>query len=119
MKTKSKYSPFERYYIIRDTKNNFYWEKNVVYGYNYQNQAVFEARFVDKIRDAAALTWNEACQEMAKLLTEPHIFGGRFKAEDGSLYVERFPELISEEDLELLKKEPAPLVITVPVKIED
>jgi len=103
MKTKSKYSPFARYYCIRDIKNNFFWEKSMPYGYNYQNQAVFEARFVDKIQDATALTWNEACQEMAKLITEPHIFGGRFKAEDGSLYIERFPELISEEDMKFFR----------------
>lgn len=103
MKTRSKYSPFERYYCIRDIKNNFFWEKNVHYGYNFQNRKVFEARFVDNIKDATALTWIEACQEMATLLVEPHIFGGRFKAEDGSLYIERFPELISEEDMKLFK----------------
>lgn len=101
MKTKSKYSPFNRYYIIRD-KNNFYWEKNLPYGFNYQNQAVFDARFVDKIEDATALTFEEATEVMDRF-KEPHISGGRWKADTDELVIERRPELISEEDMKLLK----------------
>ena len=119
MKTKSKYSPFERYYFIHDTKNNLYWEKNIHYGFNFQNQEVFEARFVDKLEDAMGLTWEEAGEVMASFLTQDHIFGGRFKAEDGSLYIERFPELISEEDAKLLQGTPAPLQITIPITIDE
>lgn len=103
MKTKSKYSPFKRYYYIKDTTNNFYWEKNLNYGYNYQNKAVFDARFVDKLEDATALTWDEAAEVFARFETD-HICGGRFKADTSTLVVERFPELISEEDYKLLTK---------------
>ncbi len=98
MKTKSKYSPFARYYYIKDV-NNFYWEKNISYGYNYQNQAVFETRFVDKLQDATALQWDEVC-EVLDSFKKPHISGGRWKADTSNLVAERFPELISEEDYE-------------------
>lgn len=103
MKTKSKYSPFERYYFIHDIKNNLYWEKNLSYGYNFQNKPVFEARFVNKLEDATGLTWKEACEVIASFIIDDHIFGGLHKAEDGQLFIERFPQLISEEDLKYLK----------------
>lgn len=100
MKTKSKYSPFARYYTIRDPKNNFYWEKNIPYGFNFQNQAVFETRFVDNIQDATALQWEEALEVMDRF-KEPHISGGRWKADTSNLLIERRPELISKEDEKL------------------
>lgn len=105
MITKSKYSPFVRYYFIHDIKNNCFFSKSVHYGYNAQNEGVFEARFVRNLEDATGLTWLEACAEMAKLLTKPHVFGGQVKAEDGNLFIERFPELITEEDYKKLKGE--------------
>jgi len=101
MKTKSKYSPFNRYYFIRDTANNFYWQKNLPYGYNYQNQSVFDARFVESLSEATALTWEEACVIIDQF-KEPHIAGGRWKADTSNLSIERFPELISEEDAKKL-----------------
>lgn len=102
MKTKSKYSPFARYYVIQDMTNNFYWEKNIRYGYNYQNQSVFETRFVDDMREATALQWEEAC-EILDRFKEPHISGGRWKAETSNLSIVRRPEFISKEDEELFK----------------
>lgn len=51
------WSPFNSY-VIWDSKNNFFWEKNLSYGYNYQNQDVFEARFVNDLKEATNLRKN-------------------------------------------------------------
>lgn len=102
MKTKSKYSPFNRYYLIKDTTNNLYWEKNFHYGFNFQNQAVFETRFLETPQEAVALTWDEA-QAVLEEFKLPHISGGRWKADTTNLVIERRPEFISEEDMKLLQ----------------
>lgn len=99
---KKKYSPYARYYIVLDPKTNFYWVKNLSYGYNYQNQAVFEARFSDKLEDTPALLEYDEAQEVIERFKTPHIVGGACKADTTSLQISRRPILLTEEDMKLL-----------------
>jgi len=99
---KNKYSPFKRYYIITDIKNNFYWVKNILYGYNYQNHAVFEARFSDKFIDTPeSLEYNKA-QEVLEKFKSPHIVGGCYRADTTSLEIQNRPCIFTDKDLDLL-----------------
>ncbi len=97
-----KYSPFKRYYIISDKVNKYYWVKSIPYGYNYQNQAVFEARFSDKFADTPALLEYDEALEVLERFKSPHIVGGRFKADTSALEIERRPEILTDEDMKLL-----------------
>jgi hypothetical protein len=114
-----KFGPFCSY-VIWDSKNNLFWEKNLSYGYNWQNQAVFEARFVSDLKEANFMPRPKAHEILDRFKNEPHIVGGRYKeADTTNLQVVDSCSFISKEDLEYLKGEPAPLVITIPgIKIK-
>ncbi len=113
------WSPFKSY-VIWDSKNNLFWEKNLCYGYNYQNQAVFEARFVADLKQATYFHKPEAYKILERFKNEPHIVGGRYKeADTTNLQVVDSCCFISEEDLKYFRGEPAPLKITIPVIIEE
>jgi hypothetical protein len=96
-----------------------FWEKNIRYGYNYQNQSVFESRFVPDLQAATCLSKTKAYEILERFKNEPHIVGGRYKeADTANLQVVDSCSFVSEKDLEYLKGEPAPLRITIPVVIE-
>ncbi len=77
----------ELLFVIWDHKNNLYWQKNIPYGYNYQNKAVFEARFTDNLEEATALPFEEISKVMSRFRDESFVMGGRFKAETNCLKV--------------------------------
>ena len=92
--------PFDTY-IIWDRKNNLFWEKNLSYGYNYQNQAVFEARFSNDITEATMMSRPKAYEVLDRFKKEPHIVGGRYKEADTTdLVVADRCSFISKEDYE-------------------
>ncbi len=97
MKTLSKFSPFNRYYYISNQDENLFWEKNVVYGFDFENNPIVDMRFVSELKDAMALTWDEVLQFKAQL-NKGAICGGKFKTDTSTLRAHRFPELITEED---------------------
>src|SRR5215472_5843536 len=99
-------------YVLWDSKNNYYWQKNIHFGYNFQNKEVLEARFTDKIKEATLVDWDEIPEIIDGMLAGTIIMGGAFKADVESL--QRLGvEFISDEDMEYLKGTPAPLKITI------
>lgn len=124
-------------YLIFDPINEVFWDRNFHYGYAMNNKAIFEARFTEVLTEATLMVKRDADEVLQRFSENEFVLGGTVKADAKALVVKpvlvtwemehekfnpfsRDPRItqVSEADLEYLKGTPAPLKITIPVKIE-
>lgn len=105
-------------YVLKDFKNEYYWVKNIHYGYNWQNKAVLQAVFTDDVREAKLITWEEVRDLIQQFKDGTLVVGGRFKPDIDSLGRMGIT-FVSDEDMVYLQGNPVKPIITIPVEIKD
>jgi hypothetical protein len=73
---------FNKHYIIFDPTNKVFWVKNQHYGYGYNNRAVFETQFTDKLDQATRMTKKEAKAVLNRFSDYDFVLGGYIKTVD-------------------------------------
>lgn len=69
-------------HLIFDPTNKVFWKSNHHYGYGFNNKAVFETRFTDKLNDATLMTKREAKEVLKNFSEFDFVLGGQVKPVD-------------------------------------
>lgn len=78
---------FHKLYVIFDPINKVFWINNHHYGYGYNNKAVFETRFTDKLNKATRMLRKEATEVLQKFSEYEFVLGGTIKTVDATALV--------------------------------
>lgn len=73
---------FHNEHYIYDSINKLYWQKNIHYGFNFQNQSIFEARFTPNINEATPLSCQKAQDILYSFKNKEYVLGGIYKTKE-------------------------------------
>lgn len=69
-------------HLIFDPTNKVFWKSNHHYGYGFNNKAVFETRFTDKLDEATLMTKKDAEDVLKNFSEYEFVLGGYCKTVD-------------------------------------